>query len=101
MAVASGLITGVTSAAAVKICSMGESGALITVAGGTVALGGSGVTPTTGPLCAVNASVPQFVPGARTVSSAVVPSGTDSTSDLYAIAVAATASVAFLAPQGG
>jgi hypothetical protein len=101
MAVASGLVSGVTSGAAVRICSMGESGALITVAGGTVALGGPGVTATTGPLCAVNASTPLFVPGARTVASVTVPAGTDNTSDLYAIAVAGPATVTFLSPQGG
>ncbi len=104
MAVASGLITGVTSAAPVKICTMGEGGALVTGSVTGTFVGGPAVAAS-----GANTGIPVpatpsvlFVPGARTIPSVAVPSGADNTCDLYAIATGAVnASVTYLAPQGG
>jgi len=103
MAISNWLVSGVTSAAPVKICTLGESGGLVTgsisgmfVGGPSVATSGANVgipLPVTPTLL--------FVPGVRTTPSQAVPSGADQTCDLYAIVVSGSGSVTFFAPQGG
>ena len=104
MAIGNGLVSGVTSAAPVKICTLGEGGGLITGSVTGMLVGGPNVA-----ISGANSGIPLpatptvlFVPGARTIPSQVVPSGADQTCDLYAIlTVAGSGSVTFYAPQGG
>jgi hypothetical protein len=100
MAISSGVVA-LNSSTATKVCTMGESGALVytTAAAGTVVIGGPGVTATTG--VPLPASTYVQVPGARGRGVPVIPAVADDTADLYAISTTGTPSIAFLAPQGG
>lgn len=94
MAVSSGAVS--VGASAVKICTMGPSGALVQNLGAVVVtLGGPGVVAGQGPALAASQADPVFVPASGIDYGA--SDSSDVTDDLYGVgASAGPASVAFL-----